>query len=207
MCTNFHSIPLQEDASKAALRESEAHKEAEVAAARWDTTRQSLEERVSSLQARVTHAAQTAEGMYVAICRPAAGSAAGLGIVLGAAAEGGRYPQVADLVQGGPAAGKIKACDVILAVNGAATQDVPLEQVEAMMAGKVGAQVKLRAQAPGSKKPYEVVLTRVLSTEEDRLDTLTASLLPEAVACSDRLYEELEKLREQVPADKDSLSE
>lgn len=114
---------------------------------------------------------------------------------------------MADLVPGGPAAGKIKSCDVILAVDGAATQDVPLEQVEAMMAGKVGAQVKLRAQSPGSKKPYEVVLTRVLSAEEDRLDTLTTSLLPEAVACSGRLYEELEKLREQVPADKDSLVE
>jgi len=195
-------VALKDEVSRAGLRASEAQKQLAAAAADMGKARQTAAEGVAALQERVMRAAKTAEAMYVAVCRPSVGSAAGLGLVLSAAADdrgqASRHPQIAEVVAGGAAGGKLQDGDVLLAVDGAATQDLPVSEVEGKLAGKVGTQVKLRAQAVGAKKPYECVLVRGLSADAANLDALVASLVPEAVKASNALHDELDALRAQV---------
>lgn len=190
MMDDYHS--LETDLGMKALEEAEARSKLREATKVWDTARVSHQEYNDSMRARMTEADEAAQIMYVAICRPSVGAATGLGIVL-AADEGGRHPLIHELVEGGIAlaSGKMNVGDVVLAVNGIATQDMPLEEVDLLLCGAVGSKVTFNAQASGAKKAYEVELAR----KAGGVGEAVSSLVPEAVRVAAIMHQELEDLR------------
>jgi C-terminal processing protease CtpA/Prc len=193
-----------EESRKSAQEQEQAHrKRLQEATAEWDKARVSYQQNHDAMQARMTLAAKTAQAMYAAICLPCAGSVTGLGLELVQAGDDGRNPVVQQLLANGPAfrSGKVHVGDVLLAVDGTATQSSPMEHVETMLCGVIGKSVTLRLQTQDAKKAYDVVLTRELATDEKTIDTLVASLSAEATKRVAGMHEELLKLRERVSAE------
>jgi hypothetical protein len=195
MMDDYHS--LEQDLGSKAREEAEARSKLLEANKVWDTARVSYQEYNDSMRARMAEAAEAAQNMYAAICRPSVGAVTGLGIVL-AAAEGGRHPVIHELVEGSIAlaSGKMNVGDAVLAVNGVATQDLPLEEVDLLLCGAVGSKVTFHAQSSGAKKAYEVELVRKAGgVGEAGMVSLVSLLLPEAVRVAASMHQELEDLR------------
>ena len=207
MMDDYHK--LEQDFGSKAVKEAEARSKLLEATRVWDTARVSYQEYNDSMRARMAEAAEAAQNMYVAICRPSVGVVTGIGIVL-AAAEGGRHPVIRKLVDGGIAlaSGKINVGDAVLEVNRVAMQDLPLEEVNLMLCGAVGSKVTLRAQASGAEKTYEVELVRKAGgVGEAGMVSLVSSLLPEAVRVAAIMHQELEDLRARGKAEALQLKE
>jgi chromosome segregation ATPase len=195
MMDDYHS--LEQDLGSKAVEEAEARSKLLEATKVWDTARVSYQEYNNSMRARMAEAAEAAQNMYVAICRPSVGPATGLGIVL-AAAEGARHPVIHELVEGGIAlaSGKMNVGDALLAMNGVAMQDLTLEEINLLLCGAVGSKVTFRAQASGDETAYEVELVRKAGgVGEAGMVSLVSSLLPEAVRVAAIMHQELEDLR------------
>ena len=198
MMEDYHSV--EEDLSKSAAQEAVARNKLQEATRVWDTARVSYQEYHDSMRARMAEATKAAQAMYIAVCQPTVGSVAGLGLVLAAPPQGMKNPVIQELVEGGAAkaCGKMSAGDLLLAVDGAATQGAGLEDVEVMLCGKVGSKMTIRAQTPGSKKAYEVAVVRELAADEAAVSSLATWLQPEAVRVAAGMHQELEDLRARV---------
>lgn len=100
----------------------------------------------------------------------------GIGVLLGEGPEG--YPMVHQVLPGGPAAeGGLWRGALVVAVDGASTRDVPLDEVARRIRGQAGTRVRLQLErADGSRR--EVTLTRRAVSWEPRA---SSRVLPDNV--------------------------
>jgi hypothetical protein len=89
----------------------------------------------------------------------------GIGAVLAPQADGVAISQI---VEGGPAASRLSAGDVIVAVDGKATAGLPLGDVANAIRGELGTEVTLLVRREGAGEPERVVVRRDRVSMPDR---------------------------------------
>lgn len=167
--------------------------------ATWDKEVIKYEYKVDNLHRRLVESVKAGQAMYVAVCKPGTGVAAGLGLMLAACPGSASGAVVSELIEGGTAAGADKSMsvgDLILEVDGVHTACLSVEEVENLMCGPMGEAVTIRAQQVGGGASYEVVLARGCGHAESAVADLVGHMQADACTTAARLRKELEELRQ-----------
>ena len=103
----------------------------------------------------------------------------GVGLFIGLEATGQKRALVEWVAQGGPAdnAG-LQAGDVIAAIDGTSTSDMPIKTISSMLRGKPGTVVRLTVERNGAPLAQPLAVTR----REIHMPTVFAKMLPNKVA-------------------------
>ena len=169
------------------------------------------EKETSGLLARLRAAVKAGHSMYICMCKPSTGVAAGLGLILAARPGAASGAVVAEVIAGGAAAlagrggGKSKGGterevskgDLLLEVDGVEVVSSSLTEIESLLCGPVGTSVTIKASSTQGRR-YSAVIERGCEGDlhsESAVQTLAGEMQEAACTAARQQRQELEQLR------------